>query len=74
MAPPQIAAVGRNLRRIRSERGISQTALAAQTRLHRQTILALEAGRHKDLAVSTLQALAKALDVGLADLTAEATD
>jgi DNA-binding XRE family transcriptional regulator len=54
--------LGRNLRRVRTAAGLSQTALAKRSGIHRSYVSALEAGQRNPTAV-TLQRLAKVLGV-----------
>jgi DNA-binding XRE family transcriptional regulator len=54
--------LGRNLRRVRTAAGLSQTALAKRSRIHRSYVSALEAGQRNPTAV-TLQRLATVLGV-----------
>jgi len=59
--------VAMNLKVLREKRGLTQAELAAKANLSREYVLRLEAGRH-DPALSTLEALAKALGVPVAKL------
>jgi HTH-type transcriptional regulator, competence development regulator len=54
--------MGKTLRRIRKEKGMSQTALAGKAGLSREYVNKIEAGRY-DPPLSTINALAKALRV-----------
>jgi XRE family transcriptional regulator, regulator of sulfur utilization len=54
--------VGMRLKRVRETKGMSQTALAKRSKLSREHIVRLEAGRY-DPTVTTLTKLAKALGV-----------
>jgi DNA-binding XRE family transcriptional regulator len=54
--------LGRNLRRVRTAAGLTQTALAKRSGIHRSYVSALEAGQRNPTAV-TLQRLAKVLGV-----------
>jgi transcriptional regulator with XRE-family HTH domain len=62
---------GRNLRRIRRERGYSQEALAFRAEVHRTEISLLERGR-RDPGVNMTLRLAGALGVGPGELLAGA--
>jgi DNA-binding XRE family transcriptional regulator len=57
-----LAELGRNLRRVRTAAGLSQTALAKRSGIHRSYVSALEAGQRNPTAV-TLQRLATVLRV-----------
>jgi len=57
-----LAELGRNLRRVRTAAGLSQTALAKRSGIHRSYVSALEAGQRNPTAV-TLQRLATVLGV-----------
>lgn len=59
--------MGRALKRIRKEKGISQAELAKRADLTREYVNKIEAGRC-DPSLSTINALAKALGVKLARL------
>ena len=54
--------LGRNLRRVRTAAGLTQTALAKRSGIHRSYVSGLEAGERNPTAV-TLQRLAKVLGV-----------
>jgi DNA-binding XRE family transcriptional regulator len=54
--------LGRNLQRVRTAAGLSQTALAKRSGIHRSYVSALEAGQRNPTAV-TLQRLATVLGV-----------
>ena len=59
--------VGRNVKRLRKERGLSQEQLAFETELHRTYISGIERGI-RNPTVLILEKLAKALKVGPAEL------
>lgn len=54
--------VGRNLRRVRKGRGVSQEVLASQVEMHRTYIGAVERGE-RNLTLQTVERLAEQLDV-----------
>ena len=54
--------LGRNLQRVRTAAGLTQTTLAKRSGIHRSYVSGLEAGRRNPIAV-TLQRLAKVLKV-----------
>ncbi len=62
--------VGRNVRRLRAERGLSLGALAVKAGLAKQTMANLESGRGNPT-VDTLTAVARALGVGATWLLSE---
>jgi transcriptional regulator with XRE-family HTH domain len=62
---------GENLRRIRIERGLSQKQLAVKSRVHRNTIYALEAGltgTKRGHRAKTIEKIIEALDCTRSDL------
>lgn len=61
-----LAHVAGNIRRLRAERGLSQSALAARSGTSRRMIVSIESSE-ANLSLSTLDRLAAALGVGLAD-------
>jgi transcriptional regulator with XRE-family HTH domain len=62
-------AVGRRVRELRTEAGISQEALAARLRLHRNYIGYVERGE-RSLSLETLARVARVLGVSLAEFFA----
>jgi transcriptional regulator with XRE-family HTH domain len=71
--------VGRNMRHWRLERGQTQDDLALLLRLNgvawsRSNVAALESGRHQDVGLATVFAIAQALEVGLDALVQGADD
>lgn len=60
--------IGRRIRALRQERGLSQQALADSADLNRLSVLYLESGRHRSPNSATLQRLARALSVTPNDL------
>lgn len=59
--------VGKNIQRIRESKGISQQELAAKCNFEKSNMSRLEAGRVNPT-LSTLEKVAKALDISLAEL------
>jgi transcriptional regulator with XRE-family HTH domain len=56
-----------NLKRIRMEKGLSQEKLALKSNISRATISKIESGEEVEVKVSTLKALAQALECSVAD-------
>jgi transcriptional regulator with XRE-family HTH domain len=56
-----------NLKRIRIEKGLSQEKLALKSNISRATISKIESGEEVEVKVSTLKALAQALECSVAD-------
>ena len=56
-----------NLKLIRIEKGLSQEKLALKSNISRATISKIESGEEVEVKVSTLKALAQALDCTVAD-------
>ncbi|HXG90330.1 MAG TPA: helix-turn-helix transcriptional regulator [Vicinamibacterales bacterium] len=63
------AAIGRRVRELRHQIGISQEELAARAELHRNYVGSVERGE-RDLGVTATWQLAKALGVSLAEFFA----
>ena len=61
--------VGKNIQKIRESKGFSQQELAAKCNFEKSNMSRLEAGRVNPT-LSTLEKVAKALDVSLAELFA----
>lgn len=66
---PEVSTIGRNLKRIRGERGLSQEGLAHRALLSRDLICKLEQGRRSSCRITSLMRLANSLDVELTELT-----
>lgn len=62
--------IGRNMRKYREERSLSQAALAQDSGLSKQTIIDLEAGRGNPT-IETIEGLATALNVSVRALLSE---
>ena len=73
--PPPTRALGRAVAHLRKQRGLTQTALAAETGLHRAYIAGIEGGGRNPTWTS-IGHLASGLDVSVAELVllAEALD
>lgn len=64
------ARLGKNVRRLREERGFSQEAFADLSGLHRTYLSGIERGA-RNPTVAIIERLAKALNVSASDLFAE---
>ena len=64
---------GARIRRLRSERGLSQEAFADEAGLHRTYIGAIERGE-QNLSLANIERLAATLEISLAELFAPFTD
>lgn len=69
MAKDLRLAIGRRVRELRTELGISQEALANRLRLHRNYVGYVERGE-RSLSIETLGRVARALGVSLAEFFA----
>jgi transcriptional regulator with XRE-family HTH domain len=69
--PPLRQRLGRAIRRLRSEAGVSQEKLADKARLHRTTMSEIERGI-SNVSVDIAERIAKALGVSLSRLFEEA--
>jgi transcriptional regulator with XRE-family HTH domain len=65
MSPQRI---GRVLKRLREEKGLSQLALAKRARVAQAYISEMEAGQKKNPGIETLRKIAKALGVPVSEL------
>jgi transcriptional regulator with XRE-family HTH domain len=59
--------MGKTLRRLRAQRGLSQAVVAKRAKLSREYVNKIEAGRY-DPPLSTINALARALGVRVTEL------
>ncbi len=60
--------IGKNLKKLRQEKGISQDRLSKLADLSLNTVVTVESGANPDLTIETLTRIARALDVGVDDL------
>ena len=67
------AAFGAQVRRVRTERGLSQAGLAAASGLHRSYVGGIERGE-RNPSLANIARLADALDVPIAELFAPAAN
>lgn len=65
----EVSRLGRRLKRFRELRGMSQTELYRASGVSRAVIANLEAGRRENVWLQTVEALAKALQISLDELT-----
>ena len=70
MATDICVRVGRRIRLLRSQRGLTQTVLADRAEITREHLSELENGR-KEVGLRTLSRIADALEVGLHDFFVE---
>jgi transcriptional regulator with XRE-family HTH domain len=68
---PLPVALGRAIKRLRAERGVSQEAFAAQSGLHRTYMTQLEGGK-RNPSLSTIEQVAEALGLDTGELLAAA--
>jgi transcriptional regulator with XRE-family HTH domain len=67
LRPPVLRHVSLNVRRLRREAGLSQTALAEKSGVSRRMLVAIEAGE-TNVSLATLDRVADALSVAFSDL------
>jgi len=60
--------IGKNLRKLRQEKGISQDRLSKLADLSLNTVVTVESGANPNPTIETLTRIAKALNVGVDDL------
>ncbi len=73
-APPNAGVVGANVRRLRTDRRMTQHGLADVSGLSRSTIAAVELGKYKGMTAATLEMLARALGTTRDDLSSPRPD
>ena len=61
--------IAKNLKKYRKERGLSQDKLARLADVAHATIIKIESGGIQNPTIDTVQKIAKALGIGLEDLT-----
>ena len=60
--------IGKNIKKIRQEKGISQDRLSKLADLSLNTVVTVESGANPNPTIETLTKIAKALDVGVNEL------
>ncbi len=60
--------IGKNLKKLRQEKGISQDRLSKLADLSLNTVVTVESGANPNPTIETLTKIAKALEVGVDDL------
>ena len=60
--------IGKNLKKLHQEKGISQDRLSKLADLSLNTVVTVESGANPNPTIETLTRIAKALDVGVDDL------
>lgn len=60
--------IGKNLKKIRQDKGISQDRLSKLADLSLNTVVTVESGANPNPTIETLTKIAKALDVGIDNL------
>jgi len=63
-----ISKIGKNIKRIRKERGISQDRLSKRADLALNTIVNIELGKSPNPTIETLQKIANALEISIEKL------
>jgi len=63
-----ISTIGKNIKKYRKERGLSQDKLSKLADVSHATIIKIESGGIQSPTIDTVQKIAKALGVGLEDL------
>ena len=60
--------IGKNIKKVRQDKGISQDRLSKLADLSLNTVVTVESGANPNPTIETLTKIAKALDVGVDDL------
>jgi len=63
-----ISKIGKNIKRIRQEKGISQDRLSKRADLALNTIVNIESGKNPNPTIETLKKIADALEVSIEEL------
>ncbi|MBP7030998.1 MAG: helix-turn-helix transcriptional regulator [Parcubacteria group bacterium] len=64
----EISTIGKNIRKLRKQKGLSQDRLSKLADISYNTVIKLESGNITNPSIDTLQKLARALSVGVDDL------
>jgi len=64
-----ISTIAKNIKKYRKEKGLSQDKLSRLADVSHATIIKIESGGIQSPTIDTVQKIAKALDIGLEDLT-----
>jgi transcriptional regulator with XRE-family HTH domain len=64
----EILTIGKNIRKLRKQKGLSQDRLSKLADISYNTVIKLESGNITNPSIDTLQKLARALSVGVDDL------
>ncbi|MGI6335140.1 MAG: helix-turn-helix domain-containing protein [Minisyncoccales bacterium] len=64
----EILTIGKNIRKLRKQKGLSQDRLSKLADISYNTVIKLESGNITNPSIDTLQKLARALNVGVDDL------
>ncbi|WP_423837424.1 helix-turn-helix domain-containing protein [Thermodesulfovibrio thiophilus] len=64
----EISLIGKNIKKLRKQKGLSQNRLSKLANLSYNTVIKLELGGITNPSIDTLQKLAKALNVSVDDL------
>jgi transcriptional regulator with XRE-family HTH domain len=64
----EISPIGKNIKKLRKQKGLSQDRLSKLADISYNTVIKLESGGINNPSIATLQKLAKALNVSVDDL------
>ena len=64
-----MSTISKNLRKLRETKGLSQEKLARLADVANNTIIKIESGKNDNPTLDTLKKIAKALEIGLDELT-----
>ena len=64
-----MSTIAKNLRKLREAKGLSQEKLARLADVANNTIIKIESGKNDNPTLDTLKKVAKALEIGLDELT-----
>jgi len=67
----KLSTIGKNIRRYRKKLGLSQDKLSKLAGVAYNTVVKIESGENQNPTITTVQKIAKALDVSLDELTKE---